>query len=395
MDFRSTTQEDAFRAEIRAWLDETLPPNWRLTVGNDTDGEEREEYEREFARKAGAKGYLAVGWPKEYGGMGFSPMQQFIFNEEMALAKAPRGFMGPGVYQVGSSLIIHGTEWQKKTFLPPIARGEVRWCSLLSEPNAGSDLASLQTTAVEDGDDFVVNGQKTWTTNGHKAEHGILLARTNRDVPKHKGISYFLVDMKWPGITVQPIINMAEAHSINSVFFDNVRIPRDRLLGEKDQGWYLGQTTLNAERSGVRWHVPLQQLFDEIVEYVVEAGRNGGFDPIEANQELRRKIADTHAQMRISWLLAYRVVWLQSQGEPPSYESSQSKLWVTELTQRVVGLGMEILGLYSQLAPGAKGAVLHGKMQKLYRAQRAITLGAGTSEIQRNIIARRGLGMGR
>ena len=211
--------------------------------------------------------------------MGFTPMQQFIFNEEMALAKAPRGFMGPGVYQVGSSLIIHGTEWQKKTFLPPIARGEVRWCSLLSEPNAGSDLASLQTTAVEDGDDFVVNGQKTWTTNGHKAEHGILLARTNSDAPKHKGISYFLVDMNWPGITVQPIVNMAESHSFNSVFFDNVRIPRDRLVGEKDQGWYLGQTTLNAERSGVRWHVPLQQLFDEIVEYVVEAGRNGGSTP--------------------------------------------------------------------------------------------------------------------
>ena len=141
--------------------------------------------------------------------------------------------------------------------------------------------------------------------------------------------------------------------------------------------------------------MPLQQLFDEIVEYVTEAGRNGGFNPIEENPELRRKIADTYAQMRISWLLSYRVVWLQSQGDPPSYESSQSKLWVTELTQRVVGLGMEILGLYSQLAPGARHAVLHGKMQKLYRAQRAITLGAGTSEIQRNIIARRGLGMGR
>ena len=282
MDFSWSDDERRFRDDIRAFLSETLPADWRETAG-DTEGEEREEFEREFAGKMGARGYLAVAWPKEYGGMGWGPMQQFIFNLEMALAKAPRSFMGPGVYQVGASIIKHGTDEQKRELLPPIARGEVRWCTLFSEPNAGSDLASLQTTAVEDGDDYVINGQKIWNSNAHKSQHGILLARSDPNAPKHKGISYFLIDMDWPGITVQPIINMADVHHFNSVFFDNVRVPRSRMVGEKNLGWYTATTSLNVERSGVRYHVPTQQYFEEMVDFAKAAGGNRGWHPLNEN----------------------------------------------------------------------------------------------------------------
>ena len=392
MDFSWNPEEQAFREGIRQFLQDNLPDDWRETVG-DTEGEERDDFEREFARKMGERKYLTVGWPAEYGGLGWSPMQQFIFNLEMALVKAPRSFMGPGVYQVGASIIMNGTEEQKREFLPPITRGEVRWCTLFSEPNAGSDLASLQVSAVEDGDDFVVNGQKIWNSGAHKAEHGILLARTDPEAPKHKGIGYFLVDMDWPGITVQPIMNMADVHSFNSVFFDNVRVPKSRMVGEKNRGWYVGTSALNVERSGVRYHVPLQQYFEEIVDFVKAASLEGGYSPLAHSSTLRHKLADTACQVETSLLLSYRVAWLQSSEEPFSYESSLSKLYAAELTQRVVGLGMEVLGLYGQLEPGPR-ALLHGKAQKLYRAQRAITIGAGTSEIQRTVIARRGLGLG-
>ncbi|MBI3743194.1 MAG: acyl-CoA dehydrogenase family protein [Chloroflexi bacterium] len=391
MDFTWSPQEQQFREEIRKFLRENLPDNWKDTAG-DSEGEEREEFERAFAKKIGERGYLAIGLPKEYGGLGWTPLQQLIFNEEWAITKAPRSFMGPGVYQVAASLIIHGTEEQKRQFLPPIARGEVRWSTLFSEPNAGSDLASLQTSAMEDGDEFIVNGQKIWNSNAHKAEHGILLARTDPKAPKHKGISYFLVDMNWPGVKVVPIINMVGLHHFNTVFFDNVRIPRSRMLGEKNRGWYTATTSLNVERSGIRFHTPVEALYYELVDFVKESKRSA-FDPLKANPYLTPKFAEMGCRVRVSKLLSYRVAWQQSHGAPPSYESSLSKVVATELAQQMAAFAMEVLGPYSQVSPG-KWAKLHGKIERLYRAQRAATLGAGTSEVQRTIIARRGLGMG-
>jgi len=385
MDFSWSPQESPFREEIRAFLKANLPADWREQV-SDVEGEERESFERDFSARLGERRYLSIGWPKEYGGLGWSPMQQLIFNEEWAHAKAPRSFMGPGVYQVAASIIIHGTPEQKRTFLPPIARGEVRWTTLFSEPNAGSDLASLQTTAIEDGDVFVVNGQKIWNTMAHKAEHGFLLARTDPKAPKHKGIGLFLIDMRWPGITVKPIVNMADVHSFNTVSFDNVRVPRDRLVGEKTRGWYVATTALNVERSGIRYHVPAEQLLDELLAYVRDSATG------ERRPEVRNRLAAMACEMQVSRLLSYRVAWLQSKGTPPSYEASVSKLFAAEMTQHVIGLGMQVLGLRSQLAGGNRAA-LHGKMQKLDRAQRAITIGAGTSEVQRTIIAKRGLGL--
>ena len=393
MDFGWSPEEEEFRQRVRQVLREELPDGWLQSVGEAEDGDARSRFEAEFARNMGRRGWLTVGWPEEFGGMGWTPLQQMIFNEEMALSKAPRKHMAAGVTLSGPVIMLHGSDEQKKRFLPPIAKGEVIWCQLFSEPDAGSDLASLQTRAEEMGDFFLVNGQKTWTSQGHEAQWGLMLARTDPEAPKHKGLSYFLVDMTLPGITSRPIINMADVHHFNEFFFDNVRIPRDCLVGEKNRGWYLATTTLNFERSGIRATVPAMQLFDEIVAFAKE-GRDG-FRPLQANPELRHKLADMAIQLHTSRLLSYRVGWLQSSGAPPSHESSVSRLFATELTQRLVQLGMETLGLWAQPTENSSQSVLHGKVQKLYRGQRAITIGAGTSEIQRNTIAMRGLGLPR
>ncbi len=392
MEFGWTEEEERFRKEIRDFLTAELPADW-IERNSDVEGEEddRDDFERAFAKRLGEKGWLGVGWPKEYGGRGWTPLQQLIFNEELALAKAPRSFMGPGVYQVGASIIIHGTEEQKKRFLPPIARGEVRWSTLFSEPNAGSDLGSLTTRAEDCGDYFLVNGQKIWNSQAHKSEHGILLARTDPQAPKHTGISYFLIDMNFPGIKVVPIVNMADVHHFDTVFFDNVRVPRDRMVGEKNRGWYIATTSLNVERSGIRLHVPAVQLYEELVDFV--RTHQNGYKPMVENPQLRYKLADMAVQLETSKLLSYLGAWMQSRGKVPDYQPSVSKLYASEMTQRLCELGMEVLGQYSQLAPGSKRALLHGKIQKLYRAQRAITIGAGTSEVQRTVIARRGLGL--
>lgn len=389
MDFAWTKEEEAFRQEIRQFLRSELPSDWLQRVGDDEDGEARAEFERAFARKMGERGWLTVGWPKEYGGMGWTPLQQMIFNEEMALSRAPRKYMNAGPRMAGPVIMMHGTEEQKRRHLPPIAKGEVIWCQLFSEPNAGSDLAAVQTRAEDMGDYFKVNGQKIWTSQGHEAQWGIMLARTDPNAPKHKGLSYFLVDMSLPGLTVRPIINMADVHHFDEVFFDNVHIPRDCLVGEKNQGWYVATATLNFERSGISATVPALQLFDEVVAFA----KHGvdGYLPVRRNPALRHRLADMAIQLQVSRLLSYRVGWLQTFGSAPAYEASVSRLFAAEMTQRLVQLGMEVLGHWGELTHQSRKNVLRGKVQKLYRGQRAITIGAGTSEIQRNTIAIRGL----
>ncbi len=393
MDFRWTDQDEAFRREIRDFLARELPPDWLHQAGGDEEGG-REDFEREFAMKLGERGWLACGWPTEYGGMGWSVVQQMLFNEEMAMAKAPRKYMGTGVTQVGPSIILHGTEEQRRQHLPPVAKGEVAWCQLFSEPDAGSDLVSLKTTAEDMGDYFLVNGQKTWTSGGHESQWGILLARTDPDLPRHKGLGYFLVELDLPGISSRPIINMAGVHHFNEFFFDNVRVPKSALVGEKDQGWYVATSTLNFERSGIRATVPALQLFDELVDFCRDGGVNG-FNPTQANPVIRHRIADMAIQLRVAKDLSYRVGWMQSAGLNPAAEGSIARTFAAELTQRLVELGMEILGLWGEPTQDSKRNVLRGKVQKLYRGQRAITIGAGTSEIQRNVIAMRGLGLPR
>jgi hypothetical protein len=318
-------------------------------------------------------------------------MQQFVFNEEMARAAAPRpNFLAIGL--AGPTIIVHGTEEQKKEHLSGILSGEDFWCQGFSEPGSGSDLASLQTRAVQDGDDFIINGQKIWTSGAHRSQRMMLLARTDIDVPKHKGISYFLLNMKSPGITVRPLTNMADTPSFNEVFFDNVRVPKSDLLGELNRGWYVATTTLDFERSGIINGVSLQRLVQELAAFVRE--RKGVRDDAGL-ASLRHELADRAIEAEISIVLSYRVVTMQVKGMVPTQEASITKLFGSELAQRIARTGVKLGGLYGQLSQSSPRAPLDGRLDALYRIAIGSTLAGGTSEIQRGVIAQRGLGMPR
>ena len=392
MDFRFTPEQEAFREEVRAFIRENLPDWWGGRNDREDMSPEETEVSREMVRKLARKGWLTMAWPQEYGGMGAGPMQQLIYNEEMSYARAP-GAGNLGTAMVGPTLMVHGTEEQKKRFLPPIARAEESWCQGFSEPGAGSDLASLETTAVEDGDDFVVNGQKIWTSGAHRADWCILLARTDLEAPKHKGISYFLMDMKLPGITVLPLVNILGSSAFTQVFMDNVRIPRRYLVGELNRGWYVATTTLDFERSGIQRIMYALRTYEDLVEYCGETKVDGG--SLGRKPLVRHKLADLRVEFEVGRLLAYRVAWMQSQGLIPNYEASIIKLYGSELQSRLGAAGIGLVGLAGELGPGSPWAPLQGRMQRYYLASTSYTVAAGTSEIQRNIIAQRGLGLPR
>jgi alkylation response protein AidB-like acyl-CoA dehydrogenase len=273
-------------------------------------------------------------------------------------------------------------------------RGETVWCQGFSEPEAGSDLASLKTKAVRDGDDYVVTGQKIWASGAHAADWMILLARTDPDAPKHKGISYFLLDMKSQGITIRPLVNMLGSHEFNEVFLDEVRVPRTHLLGEENRGWYVAAATLDFERSGVAHAVRHQLIVDRLTDYAREH-RVGGQTILQRNPELRFELADRHVETQVLRMMSYTVVSIQSRGQIPNIEASVAKLFVSELDQRIANTGMSLLGLYGQLNQDPKWAPLTGRVCRMYMHATASTVGGGTSEIQRNIIALRGLGLPR
>jgi len=393
MNLKFTQEEEAFRQTIRDFLKEELPSSWEGFESLAT--EEGWAFYRSFVRKMGVKGWLNMHWPKEYGGMSATPMQQLIFTEEMAYHGAPAQIdLGPWV---GSTIIVHGSEEQKRKYLPGIATGEAEWCIGYSEPGAGSDLAALQTQAVEDGDEYVINGQKIFTSLAHRADYCWLAARTDRDVPKHKGISMFVVDMSTPGITVRPLIDMAGHHTFNEVFFDEVRIPRENMVGGMNQGWYLLLTELDIERTsfggGVNISARSKSILEELVQYTNKTKKNGEF--LSKNPVIRQKLAERAVEIEVSRLLAYRLSWMLSQGIIANYEASVSKLFGSEVAQRLANTGMEILGLYGQLEPRSKWVLLRGRIEQLYLWAVAETIGAGTSEIQRNIIAMRGLALPR
>jgi alkylation response protein AidB-like acyl-CoA dehydrogenase len=397
MDFRFTPEEEAFRSEIREFLRAELPENWAREAGSGNLGEgalrepqderERWEFLRSFQRKLSQKGWLTFGWPKEHGGQAAGVMQQVIYNEEMAYHRAPTQ-LGVGPDRVGPTIILYGTEQQKAQHLPGIANAETVWCQGFSEPAAGSDLASLQTRADIDGDFFVVNGQKIWTSLAHKADWCILLARTDPEAPKHKGISYLLVDMRLPGIEVRPLIDLTGKHAFNEIFFDNVRVPRDCLVGELNRGWYVGAATLDFERSGINRVVAGIRVYEELLDHA------------RANRELigragvRNRLVDLGIELHAGKLLAYRVASMQAKGQIPNAEASMSKMYGSELQQRIAGTGMQLLQLSGQVERG-RWAPLAGRIEAYYLYTAGLTIAAGTTEIQKNIIAGRGLGLPR
>ncbi len=390
MDFQFSPEDDLFRRELRNFVESELPDNW------EGGGRWPEEWDWDFTmslrKKLAAKGWLTMHWPKEYGGQSASPIKSAIYNEELAYMRAP-GRDIFGVRMLGPTLMIHGTEEQKKVHLPPISRGEIQWCQGYSEPESGSDLASLATRAVLDDDEYVLNGTKIWTTLGHRADWIFCLARTDPDAPKHRGISFLLIDMKTPGIEVRPIINMAGGHEFNQVIFDNVRVPRSNIVGEENKGWYVAVTLLDFERSGIDYSAMARRLLDEIREYANETKKNGQImSDIPWVQEL---LADRYVECETARLLAYNVAYLQGEDLVPNKEASISKVFGSETLQRVTESALKILGPYGTLGRNDKWAPLRGRIQEHWMISFSHKLAGGTSEVQRNIIAGRGLDLPR
>ena len=390
MEFAFTPEQEVFRGRVRTFIKENwTPPPVTNRPGDDVTNDAERAYEKRLARN----GWLTMAWPKEYGGLAANHMEQLIFREESGYAGAPGGG-GQGISMVGPCLMVHGTEGQRKEHLPRIANGEVHWGQGFSEPGSGSDLASLQTRAVRDGDEFVINGQKIWTSGAHHADWFHVLTRTNPDAPKHRGISYFLVDGKTPGITVRPLINMLGDHEFNEVFFEDVRVPAANMMGEENRGWYVATTLLDFERSGVNWSAGGRRHVEQLAAYA--STTHGASGRLIDDQALRNGLAELHIGVEISRFLSYQVVWMQSRGKIPNHEASMSKAFGSELGQRISNFGLRMMGLPSQIVDAADPrAALGGAFARNYMRNVPATIAAGTSEVQRNIIATRGLGLPR
>ena len=400
MDFRDTPEEATFRQEVRDFLQNELPERFRgmgmymgMGGGGGGGGDMRSRFEemKGWRTKLADKGWIAPAWPKEYGGAGLTVMQQFVMNEEFAENRAPL-MGGMGTAMIGPTLIIHGTEEQKKEHLGRILSGEAQWCQGFSEPGSGSDLASLQTRAERDGDDYVINGQKIWTSGAQSAHWMFMLARTDPDAPKHKGISYFVFDMKSPGVTVRPLVNMAGNTGFSEVFFDNVRVPAKNLVGEENRGWYIGTTTLDFERSSIGSAVGQRLQVEGMIEFAKEHTKDHQ-SVLDHQSTLRYELADRLLETHVAKMLSYRVVSMQNKGLVPNYEASMTKLFSSEMGQRIARTGMKMTGLYGQLLAGSEWAPGRGRYGGSYIQTVASTIAGGTSEVQRGIIATRGLGL--
>ena len=390
MRYTFTEEDEKFRQELRNWIRNEIPVNFEKWHGVNEAGEDF-EYGLKIRRKLAKKGWLTMAWPKEYGGQGASYMKQVIFNEEMSYHRMP-GRDGLGAKMLGPTLMVHGTEEQKKRFLPPIANGEVQWCQGYSEPDSGSDLASLKLKVEDKKDHWLVNGTKVWTSMAHKATWIFFLGRTDPDAPKHKGISFFVANIEDSGIEVQPIINMGNEHYFNQVIFNNVKIPKDSLIGELNRGWYIAATLLDFERSGVEYPSSAKRNFEEIIQFV-KKNKNSSGEPLIKDPYINKTLVDLDLDIEAARLMAYEVAYLQSQGEVPSIEGSVAKILGTTLTQKIAKIGTDFSGLYGQLTDSS--APFDGKYLKQQLHVTAFTIFAGTTEIQKNIIATRGLGLPR
>ena len=336
-----------------------------------------------LVRKAGSKGWLTPTWPKKYGGLELSDIYRYIFMEELDYFTESFPLIGAGM--AGPTILRNGTEAQKEEYLPRIARGEIEFALGYTEPDAGSDLANLSIRAEDKGDHFIMNGGKIFNSACHYAQYHWLGARTEVIKPKHRGISLFIVDLKSPGITILPIWVMGGVRS-NEVFYENVKVPKECLVGEKNRGFYYILEALNYER--IYPVSSLLKLFDDIVNYANEKGKNN-------NPVIRQKLGELATELEIARLFALRVPWMLDQGKIPNYEAAMLKVFFTELRERIVNTGMGIFGLRGQLQPGSKWALLDGNLQRYYQDSIRPLITRGSSEIMRNVIAQRGLGLPR
>ena len=404
MDLTYPPEAEAFRVEIRAWLEENLPDGW-FDEGFELDGEERARFNEQWAEKLYAGGWICATWPKEYGGKGLSLMQGVVLAEEFSRAKAPLRADFFGDTLVGPTILQWGTEEQKKEFLPQIMQGKVRWCQGFSEPDSGSDLASLKTTAVLDGNEWVINGQKVWTTQAQFADYCFLLARTDPDAPKHAGISYLLVPMKQPGVEVRPITQPDGTAEFNEVFFSDARCPAGNVVGEVNNGWAVTNTTLGFER-GQSATTGYRRFLEEWRTLVAEATANGAItDP-----GIRQRLARYYTQIQIIRINGLRTLTATYTGrKDPSVGAlgATNKMLWSEMHQRAMELALDVYGPAAMLADvgpasGSWPAALRGQGKGSYKVSpmlstfffsRSETIWGGTSQIQRNIVGERVLGL--
>jgi alkylation response protein AidB-like acyl-CoA dehydrogenase len=395
VDFSLTAEQEAFRERVRSWLERNIPRGWARRAIGSSEVPRPEAYQllREWQRKLYDAGFIGLTWPKESGGQGLTFVEETLLHQEMALLKAPPILNILGVGMAGPTIIAYGTEEQKKRYPPRILSAEDIWCQGYSEPNAGSDLASLQTRAVKDGDHWIVNGQKVWTSLAHIADWMMLLARTDASAPKHKGITYFLLDMKLPGVTVKPLRQITGDAEFNEVFFDNVRVHKSQVLGGVNNGWQVGLTTLMYERLAlgfglqVRLRIALDGLVD-MARHVEKGGRPTTKDPI-----LRQKIAQLWIETESLKYTGARAITKLLRGELPGPEASAGKMVWVDVHQRLQELAMEIEGPYAQLVAGSDRAIESGVWQYSFLRSRANSIEGGTTEIQKNIIGERVLGL--
>ena len=387
MDLGLTQSELKFRDELRAWLKANMPAKMVKTADS---GAEYHEYLKAWQRKLYEGGYAGINWPKEFGGRGATFIEQAIFQEELALADAPErmGTIGQGL--VGPTIITVGTDEQKKRYLAAILSGDEVWCQGFSEPNAGSDLASLETKGVRDGDDFVVNGQKIWTSYAHIADQCLLIVRTDTSAPKHKGLTCLLVDMKTSGIVVRPLKMMSGDSGFNEMFFTNVRVGVKHVLGKINDGWNVAITALSNERAnlGTGLYVVFKRNFDAVLDKARKIKRHG--KPALEDPVLRQRLAQAYVDLEVFRLNTTRALSQLNKTGIPGPEGSIQKLYWSELNQRNAQIALEVLGPYAQLTGFDDGRWVYN-----YLRSRGNTIEAGTSEVQRNIIAQRVLGLPR
>jgi alkylation response protein AidB-like acyl-CoA dehydrogenase len=389
MDFDYTPEQQAFRERIRDFLKQNLPAN-AARAGTPQSGIQPDHvFLKKWQRTLADAGLLGITWPKKYGGAGLTDAELAIFNEEMALAGAPV----PNVSVFGPVMLGHANEEQKLRYLPKALRGEQRWCLLLSEPGSGSDLASVRTRADLQGDEFIVNGHKVWNSGAHLADFGLMLARTDTKAPKHRGLTYMIVDMKDPGVEVRPLRQMTGGADFNEVFLTNVRVPRTNVIGRINEGWQVAVATLTNERGSLALAtiVDYFNIFDDLVKMARELKRDGL--PITRDPRMRQELAQFYIDLMTMKYTIYRYFTRWLKGATPGPEGSVNKLAWSELNKRMYDFAMAIQAHASQLMPGSPHAIADGRWTFGFLRSRANTIEAGTSEIHRNAIAERILGL--
>jgi len=399
VNWNDSPEQSEFRTAVREVIETRLPARYKTAAARGGPGERAWENDRKSSEPAvrqaaidwhaalAERGWVAPHWPKAYGGGGMSPMEQFVLNQEMANAGAP-AVGGSGVAMLGPTLILHGSEEQRAKYLPPILAGEATWAQGYSEPGAGSDLASLQTRATRDGDDFVLNGQKIWTSAAHTADAIFALVRTDPTAPKHRGISFLLIDdIKSPGISIRPLVDLNGRHYFNEVFFEDVRVPAANLVGEENRGWYVAMTLLDFERSNIGGAIGAKRTLRRLIETVSS-------DPLLQQRldvsVLRHEIAQRFIEAEVMYQFSMRIISIQNKGQIPNDEASMAKLYNSELSQRVAQTCMQVMGLRGQAIEEDESS-----FARHYLGMVPATIRGGTSEVQRNVIATRGLGLPR